>query len=135
MKTTFSTIDMKNKVPEVTLYFWIIKILCTTTGETGADYLIENFFGLVNTAYIMSAILIALLVGQFKLRRYVPTVYWLCVVLLSVVGTLATDVLTDKFGVSLITSSGRIFLLGGFVRFNDFCNNCSILLFFKRSKG
>lgn len=96
---------MKNKVPEVTLYFWIIKILCTTTGETGADYLIENFFGLVNTAYIMSAILIALLVGQFKLRRYVPTVYWLCVVLLSVVGTLATDVLTDKFGVSLTTSS------------------------------
>ena len=47
---------MLNKVPEVTLYFWVIKILCTTVGETFADYLNENLgFGLTNTTFLMSA--------------------------------------------------------------------------------
>lgn len=97
---------MLNKVPEVTLYFWLIKILCTTVGETFADYLIANLhLGLTNTTYLMGSLLIVALGFQFKARRYLVSLYWLVVVLLSVVGTLITDNLTDHFGVSLVTST------------------------------
>jgi uncharacterized membrane-anchored protein len=97
---------MLNKVPEVTLYFWIIKILCTTVGETFADYLNDTLgFGLTLTSIVMSVVLIAVLVVQFRLDRYVPAVYWLGVVLISIVGTLITDNLTDRWGVSLWTST------------------------------
>lgn len=98
--------QMLNKVPEVTVYFWVIKILCTTVGETAADYLNETLgFGLSNTTYVVSAMLAVVLVFQFRLRHYVPTVYWLAVVLISVVGTLITDNLVDNFGVALTTST------------------------------
>src|SRR6476660_4612923 len=91
--------QMLNKVPEITLYFWVIKILCTTVGETAADLLNENLgLGLTNTTYVMGALLVATLVAQFRLRRYVPSVYWLAVVLISIVGTLITDNLTDNLG-------------------------------------
>ena len=97
---------MLNKVPEVTVYFWIIKILCTTVGESLADYINETLgFGLGPTTTLFSAALIVVLVIQFRLRAYVPGVYWLAVVLISVVGTLLTDYLTDKFGVALHTST------------------------------
>ncbi|MEO6510844.1 MAG: hypothetical protein ABIO16_07630 [Nocardioides sp.] len=97
---------MLNKVPEVTVYFWVIKILCTTVGESFADYINETLgFGLTNTTVVFSAALIATLVVQFRLRRYVPAVYWLAVVLISVVGTLLTDNLTDARGVPLWISS------------------------------
>src|SRR5882672_5231336 len=83
---------MLNKVPEITLYFWVIKILCTTVGETFADNLNENLgLGLTNTSYIMGAVLIAVLVAQFRARKYVPGIYGLAVVLVSVVGTLVSD--------------------------------------------
>jgi uncharacterized membrane-anchored protein len=105
MNTT-TTRRMLNKVPEVTLYFWLIKILCTTVGETAADYLNANLgFGLTNTTYIVSALLIAALVYQFRARKYVPGIYWLAVVLISVVGTLITDNLVDNFGVALETTT------------------------------
>ena len=98
--------QMLNKVPEVTLYFWVIKILCTTVGETAADYLNSTLgFGLTNTTYVMGALLLAVLAVQFAGRKYVPTVYWLSVVLISVVGTLITDNLTDNFGISLETTT------------------------------
>ncbi len=98
--------QMLNKVPEVTVYFWIIKILCTTVGESFADYINETLgFGLTNTTVVFSAALIATLVVQFRLRRYVPSVYWLAVVLISVVGTLLTDNLTDGQGVPLWIST------------------------------
>src|SRR6185312_9520664 len=93
---------MLNKVPEVTLYFWVIKIMCTTVGETAADYLNENLgLGLTNTTYVAGA----LLAVQFRARRYVPAVYWLVVVVISVFGTLITDNLTDRYGVPLTTST------------------------------
>ena len=98
--------QMLNKVPEVTAYFWLIKVLCTTVGETAADLLNENLgLGLTNTTYIMGALLVAALVAQFRLRRYVPSVYWLAVVLISIVGTLITDNLTDNLGVSLVVTT------------------------------
>ena len=98
--------QMLNKVPEVTVYFWLIKVLCTTVGESFADYINETLgFGLTNTTLVFSAALVAVLVAQFRLRRYVPGVYWLAVVLISVVGTLLTDNLTDGQGVALWIST------------------------------
>jgi uncharacterized membrane-anchored protein len=97
---------MLNKVPEVTLYFWIIKVLCTTVGETAADNLNSRLkLGLTNTTWIMGALLLVTLFFQFRARRYVPGVYWLAVVLLSIVGTLITDNLTDNYGVALETTT------------------------------
>src|SRR3954467_4488188 len=97
---------MLNKVPEVTVYFWVIKILCTTVGESLADYINETIgFGLTKTTLLFSAGLIIALVAQFRLNRYVPGIYWLAVVLISVVGTLLTDNLTDGHGVPLWISS------------------------------
>jgi uncharacterized membrane-anchored protein len=96
---------MLNKVPEITLYFWIIKILCTTVGETAADNLNENLgLGLSGTSYVMGALLIGVLVFQFRARKYVPGIYWLAVVLLSIVGTLITDNLAEQ-GVALMTTN------------------------------
>jgi uncharacterized membrane-anchored protein len=97
---------MLNKVSEVTLYFWVIKIMCTTVGETAADYLNENLgFGLTKTTYVTGALLAVLLVVQFRLRRYVPAAYWSVVVVISVFGTLITDNMTDHYNVPLTTST------------------------------
>jgi uncharacterized membrane-anchored protein len=93
-------------VPEVTAYFWIIKVLATTVGETAADFLNSNLgMGLTNTTYVMAALLIAALIAQFRARGYVPWLYWLAVVLISVVGTLITDNLTDNLGISLVATT------------------------------
>ena len=102
-----STIQkLANKVPEITIFFWIIKILCTTVGETFADYINFNLnLGLTMTSVIMSIALVVCLIVQIRSKKYTPTLYWLAVVLLSIVGTLITDNLTDNLGVSLITSS------------------------------
>ena len=98
--------DMLNKVPAVTLAFWVIKILSTTVGETGADYLAVHVgLGTAVTGAVMGALLIAALLLQLRLRRYVPWAYWLTVVLVSVVGTQITDALTDGLGVSLYAST------------------------------
>jgi uncharacterized membrane-anchored protein len=98
--------QMLNKVPEVTLWFWVIKIMCTTVGETAADHLnVDLGFGLTRTTYVAGALLAALLAVQFRLRRYVPPVYWLVVVVISVFGTLITDNMTDRYGVPLTTST------------------------------
>ena len=97
---------MLNKVPEVTFFFWVIKIMCTTIGETAADYLNINLgLGLSNTTYVAGVLLVALLIVQFRLRRYVPGVYWSVVVVISVFGTLITDNLTDAYKVPLTTST------------------------------
>jgi uncharacterized membrane-anchored protein len=97
---------MFNKVPEVVLVFWVIKIMCTTVGETAADYLNENLgFGLTNTTYVTGALLAVLLAVQFRLRRYVPVAYWAVVVVISVFGTLITDNLTDGHNVALTTTT------------------------------
>ena len=97
---------MLNKVPEVTIYFWVIKILATTVGETAADFLNSNIgIGLTGTTLIMTGFLVVALFFQFRLRAYLPGIYWSAVVLISVVGTLITDNLVDNFGVSLPTTT------------------------------
>lgn len=95
-----------NKVPEVTLAFWIVKILSTTVGETVADALaVDLGLGLKVTTLIMVFLLTGALIFQFKSRRCVPAVYWSAVVLVSILGTQITDILTDVLEVSLRLST------------------------------
>ncbi|RSO41824.1 hypothetical protein DMH15_12555 [Streptomyces sp. WAC 06725] len=97
---------MLNKVPEVTIWFWVIKVLCTTVGESFADWInMKLGVGLVNTAWIFTALFVVVLAVQLRLKRYVPFPYWLTVVIVSVTGTLYTDILTDQLNVPLWTSS------------------------------
>jgi uncharacterized membrane-anchored protein len=95
--------QLLNKVPEVTLYFWIIKCLCTTIGETLSDNLTTSWAGgenagvhaldvaSVKVMLITTAVLAVLLVVQFTRRRYVATIYWANIVVISLVGTQITD--------------------------------------------
>jgi len=96
-----------NRVPEVVIFFWIIKVLATTVGETAADFLNDKMgLGLTGTSYVMGALLVIVLLIQFiAIKRYVPIVYWLAVVLMSIVGTLITDNLVENFGISLQTTT------------------------------
>jgi len=95
-----------NRVPEVTLVFWILKILATTVGETAADVLSTTFnLGTVVTSYVMAVLLLISLAFQLRAKRYVPKIYWIVVVFISVVGTLISDNLVDNLGVSLATTS------------------------------
>ncbi|MGI8648010.1 MAG: COG4705 family protein [Mycobacteriales bacterium] len=104
--TTPRARQMLNKVPEVTIYFWIIKVLATTVGETAADNLNAKLnLGLTGTTYVMGSLLIITLLFQFRCRKYMPGIYWLAVVLLSIVGTLITDNLVNNFGVPLETTT------------------------------
>ena len=108
MSTSIKNISKQlfNKVPEVTLFFWVIKVLCTTVGETFADFLNVNLnFGLTGTSIAMGVLLIIALFFQFRAKKYVPVIYWIAVVFISVFGTLVTDNLTDKMSVSLETST------------------------------
>ena len=88
--------QMLNKVPEVTFFFWLIKIMCTTVGETAADFLSTNLnLGEGWTTIVMAAILAVALVFQIRATRYIPGIYWVTVVLVSIVGTLITTT-TDQ---------------------------------------
>lgn len=107
MKNRQSSIPtLLNKVPEVTLIFWLIKMMSTTVGETAADFLIFNMhLGLTVTSIIMGFILVSTLLIQLNSTTYVPWKYWLAVVLVSILGTLVTDNLTDQVGVPLAIST------------------------------
>lgn len=95
-----------NKVPEVTLYFWLIKVLCTTVGETAADFLnVDLGFGLTGVSVVTGVLLVVALVFQFRATRYVAGLYWLTVAIVSVFGTLVTDNLTDNLGLPLEAST------------------------------
>ena len=96
-----------NKVPEIGLSFWIIKIMSTTVGETGADFLAFNVgWGQAITSAIMATILAIILFAQLKTRRHIPWLYWMSVILVSIVGTQITDLMTDSLGISLYISTG-----------------------------
>ena len=108
MKTSLNngTTRMLNKVPEITLFFWIIKIMATTVGETAADFLNADLhFGLTGTSLVMGVLLLVALVFQLRAKRYVPAIYWIAVVLISVFGTLVTDNLVDNFGITTKTTT------------------------------
>ena len=97
---------MLSKVPEITVWFWVIKILCTTVGESFADWINMTLgVGLHLTAIMFTVVLVVVLAWQLALDRYQPFVYWLTVVVVSVTGTLYTDILTDDLGVPLAFST------------------------------
>ena len=95
---------MASKVPEVTVWFWVIKILCTTVGVSFADW-IDTTFGLIGTALIFPVVVAAVLGWQLRLHRYAPFVYWLVVVVLRLAGTLYSDILAYQLGVPLAVST------------------------------
>lgn len=95
-----------SKVPQVTVFFWIIKVLCTTVGETASDFLNVNLgLGLNGTAIAAGICLAIVLFFQFRAKKYIPAIYWLTVVLISIFGTLITDILTDSIGFPLEAST------------------------------
>ncbi len=105
-KHTRTGARLLNKVPQVIVFFWVIKVLATTVGETVADFLSTTLhLGLVNTSCVMSAAFLVLLFWQLRLRRYVAGVYWAVVVFISVVGTLISDFLVDNLGIPLQTTT------------------------------
>ncbi len=100
---TNTSATVYNRVPQVTPDFWLIKLMAVTMGETAADYLnVQMGLGLTMTSVIMAGVLGAALFWQFSQKRYVPSSYWLAVVLISIVGTLVTDNLVDNFHVPLL---------------------------------
>ncbi|WP_329048290.1 hypothetical protein OG738_38035 [Amycolatopsis sp. NBC_01488] len=106
VRTPLPSRTLLNKVPEVTLYFWLIKVLCTTVGETAADFLnVDLGFGLTGVSVVTGVLLAVVLVFQFRATRYVPGLYWLTVAIVSVFGTLVTDNLTDNAGLPLEAST------------------------------
>ncbi|HEY8313611.1 MAG TPA: hypothetical protein VIG51_05505 [Candidatus Baltobacteraceae bacterium] len=103
---TQAYMKMLNKVPEITIFFWIIKVLATTVGETAADFLSTTLhLGLVTTSYVMSAVFLIALFIQLRSKKYIPSIYWTVVVFISVVGTLISDNLVDNLGISLTTTT------------------------------
>jgi uncharacterized membrane-anchored protein len=103
---TASSRTLLNKVPEVTVWFWLIKVLCTTVGETAADFLnVDLGFALGGTSVVTGLLLAIVLALQIRAQAYVPGLYWATVTLVSVFGTLVTDNLTDNLGVPLQLSS------------------------------
>lgn len=93
-----------SKVPEITLYFWIIKILTTAMGEATSDFLVFH----VNpyAAVIMGALgFVAAVVLQFRVKRYIAWVYWLLVVMVSIFGTMVADVAHVVLGVPYYLST------------------------------
>ncbi len=98
------TQKLMNRVAGLTVFFWIIKILSTTVGETAADFINGDLgIGLFNTTILMGIITIGSVIWQFKMKKYFAPAYWFLVVMMSIEGTLITDLLVDQFGVSLIT--------------------------------
>ncbi|HET8631372.1 MAG TPA: hypothetical protein VFL91_28455 [Thermomicrobiales bacterium] len=96
--------DIATKVPQLTAYFWIIKILTTAMGEATSDYLVHRFDPIIAVLGGFVGLLAALAL-QFWTRRYVAWVYWLAAVMVSIFGTMAADVLHVGFGVPYAVSA------------------------------
>src|SRR5260370_11813717 len=92
------------KVPQVTIYFWIIKLLSTAMGESTSDYLVYHINPYFAVA-LGSIGLIASLVLQLLVRRYVAWIYWLAVIMVAVFGTMAADVLHVVLGIPYLVST------------------------------
>jgi uncharacterized membrane-anchored protein len=95
---------LANKVPQITLLFWVAKVLTTGMGETASDYLVTTIDPVLAVAAAF-VVLVALLVLQLTRRRYVPTVYWATVAMVSVFGTMAADVVHVELGVPYAVST------------------------------
>src|SRR5438445_9100421 len=92
------------KVPEITVYFWIIKLLSTAMGESTSDYLVYQINPYVAVALGCLGLAVALTL-QLLVRRYVAWVYWLAVVMVAVFGTMAADVIHVVLGIPYLVST------------------------------
>jgi uncharacterized membrane-anchored protein len=92
------------KVPEVTALFWVTKLLTTAMGESTSDYLVKIMNPVIAVG-IGSLVLLGVIVFQIGKDRYIPWVYWLAVLMVAIVGTMAADVLHKQFGVPYSISS------------------------------
>ncbi len=92
------------KVPEITVFFWIIKLLTTALGESTSDYLVNHYNPYLVVIAGFIGFLIILLI-QFNTRRYIPIVYWLTIVMVAIFGTMAADVTHVALGVPYIIST------------------------------
>jgi uncharacterized membrane-anchored protein len=97
--TSPTLVEKVCRVPQVTMFFWIIKCLSTALGETIADACGVFIASLQGRLGMFIGILVPFMAFQFFLRRYVPAIYWMCVILISITGTLITDLLSDGAGV------------------------------------
>lgn len=95
---------MRNKVPAVTALFWVTKLLTTAVGETTSDFLVKTIDPVlaVAGAFVVFA---AALILQLVVRRYIPWVYWLAVLMVAVFGTMVADVLHVELGVPYLAST------------------------------
>ena len=93
-----------NRVAGLTIFFWIVKILSTTVGETVADFIsVDMNVGLMLTTLLMGLITVIGIFWNFKIKKYFAPAYWFLIVMMSIEGTLITDVLVDDYDISLIT--------------------------------
>jgi len=107
-----ATLEMFSKVPQVTLMFWIIKILATTVGETGGDALSMTLqLGYLVSTMIFLGFFVVTLSMQVASKRFHPLFYWLVVVATTTVGTTTSDYLDRTLGLGYIKSSILLFCL------------------------
>jgi len=92
------------KVPEITIFFWIIKLLTTGMGETSSDYLVFHINPYIAVALGGIGLAVSLLL-QLLVRRYIAWIYWLAVVMVAIFGTMAADVVHIVLGVPYLVSS------------------------------
>ena len=95
---------LARKVPEITVYFWLIKLLTTAMGESASDYLVYRFnpYAVVKLGFTCFALALGL---QFLVRRYIAWVYWLTVLMVAVFGTMAADVMHVVLGIPYLVST------------------------------
>lgn len=110
------TKQLFNKVPEITFYFWIIKILTTGMGEVTSDFLANNIDPVIAVAFTGFCLIVTLMV-QLLMRKYIPWIYWLNVVMVSIFGTMAADVLHVGFDVPYIVSTIFFVIVLSFIFF------------------
>lgn len=92
------------KVPEVTVFFWIVKLLTTALGESTSDYLVSHIDPYVAVALGGIGLLTSLIL-QLTVRRYVAWIYWLAVTMVAIFGTMAADVMHIVLGISYFAST------------------------------
>jgi uncharacterized membrane-anchored protein len=97
-------INAVKKLPEITALFWIIKLLTTGMGETTSDYLAHQMNPIVAVLLGGSGLVVALLI-QFTVRRYIPWVYWLAIVMVAIFGTMIADAIHVGVGISYLIST------------------------------
>ena len=102
------------KVPQITAYFWIIKVLTTGMGETTSDFLVTHFDPIVGVGLAMAALVVALVL-QFMVRKYIPSVYWLTVVMIAIFGTMAADLVHVVLGVPYLVSTTFFLIILGII--------------------